>query len=483
MHGTPESAPASTAGELGLREVTASTIANVGPGIDFYFAFGAIAVTAGIASPLTMIAAGLAVSLLAFVVAEFTRLEPSAASFVSYVESAFGPRAGEVTALLTATAVTVAIAGVFTMAGGMISMTLGHYASWEPSWLPIAIVMTVAAVALTLRGASLSTVAVGIALVLQVGVMVAVSIAALTAGGTHLSAGPFQWSHLHDGLAGLSAGFPLALYMLIGWENGPALAEETREPAKTIPRALYISIAASTLLFVLFSYATVAGFHYDVSSVGRASVPFLELAGRYGHSWALLAWLAGIVSVLATLVAAVNAQARILLGAARRGLLPSILGRSRAPGETPANAIFAMTLLGLAIVVVWWLCHETGLTAGPPAPVSLYAETGTMGTILLLFVYVLTAVSLPVFIRRRHRASFSLLRHVAVPALGVLSLVVPFVELFQPGQPVPYSIFPYLSILALAAAALYAWWRRAGGQGSRGAAAQAATGRAVDSPR
>jgi hypothetical protein len=30
------------------------------------------------------------------------------------------------------------------------------------------------------------------------------------------------------GLAGLSAGFPLALFMFIGWENGPALAEEWR---------------------------------------------------------------------------------------------------------------------------------------------------------------------------------------------------------------------------------------------------------------
>ena len=38
-----------------------------------------------------------------------------------------------------------------------------------------------------------------------------------------------------------------------------------------------------------------------------------------------------------------------------------------------------------------------------------------MGTILILFVYVLTAFSLPVFMWRRHRASFSILRHVWRP--------------------------------------------------------------------
>lgn len=70
-------------GQLGTADVTASTVANIGPGIDFYFAFGVIAVTAGVAAPLTILAAGVAVVLLAFTVAEFTKAEPSAGSFIT----------------------------------------------------------------------------------------------------------------------------------------------------------------------------------------------------------------------------------------------------------------------------------------------------------------------------------------------------------------------------------------------------------------
>ena len=81
-------------GQLGTADVTASTVANIGPGIDFYFAFGVIAVTAGVAAPLTILAAGVAVALLAFTVAEFTKAEPSAGSFITYVETALGARAG-----------------------------------------------------------------------------------------------------------------------------------------------------------------------------------------------------------------------------------------------------------------------------------------------------------------------------------------------------------------------------------------------------
>jgi amino acid transporter len=187
-------------------------------------------------------------------------------------------------------------------------------------------------------------------------------------------------------------------------------------------------------------------------------VPFLEMTDHYvGHA-AILAWLAGIVSVLCTLIAAVNSQARMIFDGGRSGLLPSWLGKFRPPGETPVNALLTMALSGLGIVVVWWFCHVIGIVGGTTDPVNLYAECSTMGTILVLFVYVLTAVSLPVFMWRHHRDSFRLIRHVGVPTLGTLALVLPFIELFHPGQPVPYSIFPYLSLAILIVAGMLAMY-------------------------
>lgn len=52
-----------------------------------------------------------------------------------------------------------------------------------------------------------------------------------------------------------------------------------------------------------------------------------------------------------------------------------------------------------------------------------------MGTIVILFVYFLTTLALPIFMWRRHRPSFSVLRHIAIPVLGALTLIVPFIEL------------------------------------------------------
>jgi amino acid transporter len=282
------------AGQLGTADLTASTVANIGPGIDFYFAFGVIAVTAGVAAPLTIIAGGVAVVLLALTVAEFTKVEPSAGSFITYVETSLGARAGVATALMVAVGYTVAIAGVFTMSGGMLALTIAHYTAWNPPWEALTLVLTVGAIWLTARGVRLSTTAVGVAVLVQVAIMLLVCMIVLVDQRSHLSATPFSWSHLTGGLTGLSAGFPLALYMFIGWENGPALAEECRDPRRTVPRALYISIAIGVALFVFFAYATVTGFHYDVASIGRSSVPFLSVADRYLGGAAILAWVAGI---------------------------------------------------------------------------------------------------------------------------------------------------------------------------------------------
>jgi amino acid transporter len=316
------------------------------------------------------------------------------------------------------------------------------------------VVLTVAAIWVTARGVKLSTSAVGVALAAQVAVMLAVCVVTLVDHSGNLSAVPFSWAHLSGGLTGLSTGFPLALYMFIGWENGPALAEECRNPKRTVPRALYLSIAIGTVLFVVFAYATITGFHYDVSSIGRTSVPFLAVADHELGGVAVLAWIAGIASVLAALVAGCSSQARMLFDGGRTGLLPAPLGRLREQTNTPVNALISMAVVGLGIIGIWSLTHViTGHTRSMN-PVGLYAECSTMGTIVILGVYVLTNLSLPVFMWRRHRATFSPIRHVIVPTVGSAVLVVPFVELCAPGQPAPYNAFPFLALglLVLAAA-------------------------------
>ena len=146
----------------------------------------------------------------------------------------------------------------------------------------------------------------------------------------------------------------------------------------------------------------------------------------------------------------------MLFDGGRTGLLPAKLGHVRPRSGTPVNALLVMAGAGLGIIGVWWVSHLISGDTGSMNPVGLYAECSTMGTIVILFVYFLTTLSLPVFMWRRHRDSFSPFRHVAIPVLGSLTLIVPFVELCKPGQPAPYSAFPFIALAIVAAAAVIA---------------------------
>ena len=73
----PESPDRLHKGALRLIDISASTMANIGPAYSFYFSFGLIVVTAGIAAPLTIVAAIAAIALLANTLAQFSWAQPS----------------------------------------------------------------------------------------------------------------------------------------------------------------------------------------------------------------------------------------------------------------------------------------------------------------------------------------------------------------------------------------------------------------------
>ena len=60
----PESAERLHRGALGLVDISASTMANIGPAYSFYFGFAGIVIAAGLGSPLVVLVAAVAIALL-----------------------------------------------------------------------------------------------------------------------------------------------------------------------------------------------------------------------------------------------------------------------------------------------------------------------------------------------------------------------------------------------------------------------------------
>ena len=238
---SPESPERLHRGALRLVDISASTMANIGPAYSFFFGFAFLVVTAGVAAPLTIIAAGVAIALLGNTLSQFSRAQPSTGGFISFVGKTFGGTSAVSTALLCGAGYIIAISSVLAVVGGFLSITLQHYLGWNIPWGIFTVVLTAGAVLMMVRGVAVSTKLAGFFFVFEMLVLVVVSVIAIIQHGGHLSAVPFEPSHLTNGFSGLAAGFPLAIYLFIGWENSAALAEETGNPRRNVPRAVFLS--------------------------------------------------------------------------------------------------------------------------------------------------------------------------------------------------------------------------------------------------
>jgi amino acid transporter len=450
-------------GALGLFDISTATMANIGPAMSFYFGFGYLAYTAGLASPLTIIAAGIAVLFLGNTLSEFTKVLPSTGGFISFIGKTFGGRTAVTTAILTGTGYIAAMASVIAIVGGFFQIILKNYnvsGLENVPWGVWTLVFLAFAAYMMYRGISISTKLAGVFFAFEITVMIIVSIISLVKFHSHINFMPFEPSHIKNGFSGLAAGFPLAIYLFIGWENSAALAEETSNPRKNVPKAVFMSICVMLVTYTFFAFSTVVGFKGNVNTLSSAAIPFLSVAKEGFAVILFFAFLAGMTSTLGALIAGTNSQARLIFNAGREGLLPSVIGRVQATRRTPVYALFTFLGLGLVIIGVWGLGHIFGghAQSGNMSALTMFDESSTFGTILLLIVYGLSNLALPFYYRRHFADRFNAVRHGVLPVIGFLWILVPLYYLAKPGQPTPFNWYPYMALGVLVLAIIYSMY-------------------------
>jgi len=278
-------------------------------------------------------------------------------------------------------------------------------------------------------------------------VLVLVSVVVLVTHAGSLSLAPFNPANIPGGLTGLGLGFPVAVYMFVGWENSAALAEEANEPRRNVPKAIYASILLMVLSYLLFTYSTVVAFNYNVDALTKAEVPFITAAQKISGILALLAYIAGFTSTMGAMIAGSNSQARLIFNAAREGLLPSWLAKLHPKTRTPWASFLVFFIIGLGIVYIFGWSVD---------PVTFFGEIATLGTILVALIYLVSNVALPIYYKRHHPEQFSILKHLILPILGVLAIGFPLWGLVAPGQPAPFNYFPWIALAVIVVALIYA---------------------------
>jgi len=433
-------------GALSSVDVAVSTMANIGPAMSFFFGFGTIVAAAGVAAPLTIVAAAVVIALLGNTLTQFSKSRPSAGSFVTFIGRTFGPWAGITAAIALISGYIIAVAAVVAISGGWAHTILLKYLSISIPWQLLTAIFSAGALYLAISGVKPATNVAGFFFLFEIVLITVVAIALLIEHGGSLSLRPFDPGRLHHGFSGLSLGFPLAVYLFVGWENSAPLAEESMDPRNNIGRAVFSSIALMTITYVVMAYVTVVAFNDNVSSIVGASVPYVDAAQSVAGALAFFAYIAGFTSIIGSLLAATNSQSRILFSSAREGMLPAAVARVTKRSKTPwaSLVLFLVVALGLVYIFGWGT-----------DPVVFFGEIATLGTILIVVIYLIANVALPLYYRRFHPDQFHLVRHLLLPAFGALAIGYPLYELIKPGQPAPFDRYPYVALGVLVLAALY----------------------------
>src|SRR5450432_3229403 len=199
----PESPERLHRGALSLIDISASTMANIGPAYSFYFGFAGIVLMAGIGAPLVLIAAIIAIALLGNTLAQFSRAHPSTGGFITFVGKTFGGTSAVTTALMCGAGYIIAISSVLAVCGGFLSIVLNYYFGWNIPWGILMVVLTAGAMVMMVRGVSVSTRLAGAFFGFEMLVLVVVSVVVIIKNGGSLSFIPFEPSHITNGATGL----------------------------------------------------------------------------------------------------------------------------------------------------------------------------------------------------------------------------------------------------------------------------------------
>ena len=228
-----------------------------------------------------------------------------------------------------------------------------------------------------------------VALILVVAVVVLVRLATGTApGGRGVDLSVFTPAPGTDGSA-LFLGIVFGFLSFAGFEAAATLGEETRDPRRTIPRAILGVAIFGGVYFVFVTAVEVMGFGADDAGVA-AFTKSPSLMGDLGTSY-VAAWVGDVITIGAAvsafgcaLACAVGA-ARLLFALGRDGVLPRSFGAVAPDRGTPVPATVVVVLAMYLVIAVAWF----GLGGDPS---TLFVASGTIGTLILLVVYALATV-------------------------------------------------------------------------------------------
>ena len=333
---------------LSLTQVTLMSIGIIlGAGI--YVVIGEAAGLAGNMLWLSFIIAALVATFSGLSYAELSSRFPSAAAEYTYVDQSFGKRLAWVTGWLI---IAGSIIGSATVAIGFSNYfsVLFHTPIILTAIATLCIIGCIlfAGVQETASLTILFTVieAVGLIIIIIIGIP---------------SLGSVDYTVLAKSFQGIIQGGVLIFFGYLGFEGITRLAGETKNPEETIPKAILLSIAITTVFYILVGLAAISVIPFQ--ELAAADAPLALVAERvFGNQSFLILSVIALFSTFNTALVMLLSGSRIVYGMAEENGLPKVFSKVFSRTKTPWVSIIAVVITSMAFTLLGDLKTVANLT-------------------------------------------------------------------------------------------------------------------------
>jgi amino acid transporter len=442
---------------LGLNHAIVMSVAVMSPTASIFFNTIPQAGLVGAAIPFCYVVGFIVALLMASQYSEMSRELPSSGSAYTFVSVGIGPRWGFMTGWIGLIAVALGVPYSFILMSANLQTLLtrwfGFNLHWS-FWFVLAIGITFAICSYGIRQSLTIDLTF---LVFEIGICLILAAIVLVSLGHQgsLSAEPFTTNLLPKN-ADLTTGIVLAVLSFIGFETAATLGEETRDPHRNIPRAVFGSMILVGIFYILMAYVATVGYGIDkmVTGYSNDAAPFDTISRHFGNGiFAAIVDLAGTISFFSAAIAIVNGGARIIYTVGRDGLLPHWIAWMHPQRHTPVGGIATLCVIGLV----------SGLALGfVLTPIVAFGFLGTLDALFVILIYALVNFACFRYFWTRHRERFNLLLHGIFPLLSTLIVLAIFLAaLLSPG-PAPLNLIPAIIgiWLVLGAILLALLWKK-----------------------
>ena len=209
------------------------------------------------------------------------------------------------------------------------------------------------------------------------------------------------------GIQGVFSGFVLIFFAFIGFEDIVNISEETKNPRRIIPKAIFFSVLLTGIIYILVSLASIQIMPWN--DLGQSVAPLADVAGKIlGVNGMVLLSAIALFATTNTVLIILLSGSRMIYGLSSHGSLHNVFSKIHLRTKTPWVAILTIMVASILFVMLGNIVTVANMTV-----------------FLLVIVYSMVNLSVIVLrlrepnVERPFKVPFSIRNYPILPIMGL----------------------------------------------------------------